>query len=141
MADVFDVEKRSAVMALIKGRNTKPEILVRQMLHRLGFRFRLHRKDLPGTPDIVLPKYRTAIFVSGCFWHGHDCPRGKRPADNADFWNTKIDKNIQRDERTRKELEGLGWRVLVIWTCSLKKSKIDELATMLTDFLQNDPSD
>lgn len=92
---------------------------VRSLLHRLGYRFRLHRKDLPGNPDIVLPRHRTVVFVHGCFWHGHDCPRGKRPASNVAFWNPKLDRNIERDCRVVQLLETDGWRVLIIWECEI----------------------
>jgi DNA mismatch endonuclease (patch repair protein) len=121
MVDFLRPEQRSALMARVANRNTKPELLVRRLLHVMGYRFRLHRRDLPGTPDIVLPRYKTAIFVHGCFWHGHrGCVRSKRPTSNQDFWNRKIDSNMQRDQEDRKALRKLGWRVLVLWQCSLK---------------------
>jgi DNA mismatch endonuclease (patch repair protein) len=110
-------------MGRVRTKDTAPEMTVRRLLHSLGFRFRLQRKDLPGKPDIVLPKYRTAVFVHGCLWHGHDCPRGKRPTSNAEFWEKKIDGNIQRDSKALCELETLGWRSLVIWQCQLKDLK------------------
>ena len=94
MPDIFAPEKRHEIMQNVKTKNTAPEIKLRSLLHKNGFRFRVNRKDLPGKPDIVLPKYRAVIFVHGCFWHGHDCPRGQRPQTNADFWNQKIDRNI-----------------------------------------------
>lgn len=121
MPDKFTPEKRSTIMSHVKGRNTAPELVVRKLLHRLGYRFRLHRKDLPGTPDIVLPKYRTVIFVHGCFWHGHSgCPRAARPTSNADFWNNKIDKNMARDSKAQEDLAVLGWQALVIWQCQIR---------------------
>jgi len=108
MTDVFSQEKRSWIMSRVKGRDTKPEILVRSFIFRMGFRFRLHRRDLPGTPDIVLPRHGKVIFVHGCFWHGHKrCPRSKRPTTNENFWNKKLDGNIKRDKRYRRELEGV----------------------------------
>jgi DNA mismatch endonuclease (patch repair protein) len=119
--DVFDKATRSAVMRRVKGRNTTPEITVRKALTKLGARYRLHRKDLPGNPDIVLPGRKLALFVHGCFWHGHDCARGSRvPKQNRDYWVAKVDRNRARDERTRGELEALGWRVETIWECDLK---------------------
>ena len=109
-------------MSSVKTKNTKPEILVRSILHKSGLHFRLHRKDLPGSPDIVLPKYKTAIFVHGCFWHGHDCPKGCRPASNQEFWNEKLDKNIERDKANYISLQSLGWSVKVIWECSIHET-------------------
>lgn len=103
------------------------------MLHRLGYRFRLHRRDLPGSPDIVLPSRRKVIFVHGCFWHGHDCPRGKRPATNREFWDDKLDRNIVRDVAAREELVDLGWEPLVIWECRAKTE--DDIRFQLLDFL------
>ena len=120
--DKYSTEKRSSMMSSVKTKNTKPEILVRSILHKSGLRFRLHRKDLPGSPDIVLPKYKTAIFVHGCFWHGHDCPKGRRPASNQEFWNEKLDKNIERDKANYISLQSLGWSVKVIWECSMHET-------------------
>ncbi|WP_272700876.1 very short patch repair endonuclease [Desulfovibrio sp. Fe33] len=119
--DMLKPEARSQLMAKIKSKNTKPELVVRSLLHRMGFRFRLHRRDLPGTPDIVLPKYKTVIMVNGCFWHGHaNCPKAKRPSSNTDFWYKKLDDNIARDRENVLKLEELGWRVMVIWECQVK---------------------
>jgi len=120
MADIYTTEARSKIMGLIHGRNTRPEMYIRKVLHAFGYRFRLHRKDLPGRPDIVLPRYRIAVFVHGCFWHGHDCKRGKRPTTNIDFWTKKLDGNIERDKKNRKLLQETGWGVVVIWQCCLK---------------------
>ncbi|MFD3264958.1 very short patch repair endonuclease [Phenylobacterium ferrooxidans] len=121
MTDVYGPEKRSAVMARVKGKNTSPELKVRKALTRLGARYRLHRKDLPGSPDIVLPGRRLAIFVHGCFWHGHDCARGARvPKANRDYWLAKVDRNRARDVASRATLAALGWRVETIWECDLK---------------------
>lgn len=112
---------RSEMMSKVRGRNTTPERLVRSVLHCAGLRFRLHRTDLPGSPDIVLPRYRTAIFVNGCFWHQHSgCRRAVRPVTNQEFWNRKLDRNIVRDAVAVRNLEAMGWRVLVIWECELK---------------------
>lgn len=108
-------------MRAVKDKNTRPEQAVRSLLHALGYRFRLHRRDLPGSPDIVLPGRKAVIFVHGCFWHGHACKRGSRvPKANADYWISKIGRNAARDARTLAELEALGWRVLVVWECEIK---------------------
>jgi len=108
-------------MAAIRGGDTKPEMRVRALLHALGYRFRLHRKDLPGKPDIVLPKYRTVIFVHGCFWHCHDCRYGSVvPSTRADFWAAKRAGNVARDRKKRAELESVGWRVETIWECDTR---------------------
>jgi DNA mismatch endonuclease Vsr len=121
MTDVFDKEKRSEIMSSVRSKNTKPEIIVRKLLHSMGYRFRLYREDLPGTPDIALPKYKMVIFVHGCFWHGHGgCPRAKLPKTNVDFWKEKIEKNIGRDRENIKRLNALGWKPIVIWSCEVK---------------------
>ena len=121
MTDVFPPEKRSSVMRRVKGRNTTPELTVRKALTSLGARYRLHRKDLPGKPDIVLPGRHLALFVHGCFWHGHDCARGARvPKQNRDYWVGKVGRNRARDAANREKLEALGWRVETIWECELK---------------------
>lgn len=107
-------------MASIRGKNTKPEIIVRRFLHRLGFRFQLHRRDLPGRPDIVLPKYRTVVEVRGCFWHRHEgCPFAYMPKSNQEFWEEKLNGNRERDRRNLRELTRLGWRVIEVWECEL----------------------
>lgn len=122
-SDVFSPAKRSQVMAAVKGKNTKPEMIVRRTAHRLGYRFRLHRKDLPGAPDLVFPGRKAAIFVHGCFWHGHDCPRGARkPKQNAEYWTAKIARNRARDAAALAALAEQGWRTLVIWECELKEA-------------------
>lgn len=121
MTDVYSPEKRSAVMRQVKGRDTGPELKVRKELTRLGARYRLHSKDLPGKPDIVLPGRKLALFVHGCFWHGHDCARGSRvPKQNRDYWMGKVDRNRARDARSREALAALGWRVETIWECDLR---------------------
>lgn len=119
--DVYDPEKRSSVMRRVKGKNTTPEMTVRRMLTRLGARYRLHRSDLPGRPDVVMPGRRLAIFVHGCFWHGHDCARGARvPKQNRDYWVAKVDRNRARDAASRDALTAAGWRVETLWECGLK---------------------
>jgi len=135
MPDVFPPEKRRQIMRNVKAKNTAPEIKLRSILHRNGFRFRVNRKDLPGKPDIVLPKYNAVIFVHGCFWHGHDCRRGQRPQTNADFWNQKINKNMMRDKNDISLLENLGWRILIVWECEIKKKNEDALLSRVKDFL------
>lgn len=119
MADTVDVAVRSRMMAKVRGRDTRPEIIVRRSLHANSFRYRLHRKDLPGRPDVVLPRHRLVIFVHGCFWHGHDCRRGRRPTSNTGFWNVKLARNVERDGEAQKALRAAGWAVEVIWECSL----------------------
>jgi DNA mismatch endonuclease (patch repair protein) len=115
--DVYDMATRSRVMAAVRSRDTAPELTVRRALHASGYRFRLHRQDFPGRPDIVLPKHRMAVFVHGCFWHGHECNRAKRPQTNVDYWDAKRERNRARDRRAQLELRRSGWRVAVIWTC------------------------
>lgn len=137
MADKFSKEQRSSIMAKVHSSNTTPEIKVRKLLHSMGYRFRLHRHDLPGKPDIVLPKYRTVIFVNGCFWHG--CPICRhaqiRPKANSDYWNKKLDRNMQRDKETYASLKELGWNVLVVWECETKKSNLPQLGMRLKENL------
>lgn len=123
-------------MSRIGGKNTKPEIIVRSLLHNLGYRFRLHRKDLPGKPDITLPKYKKVIFVHGCFWHGHnDCKKSNRPTTNKKFWHEKLDKNIERDKITMNNIKHLGWDSLVVWTCEV--ADLSKLKNKLISFLES----
>ena len=134
---MFSKEKRSWIMSRVKGRDTKPEILVRSLVHRMGYRFRIHGRELPGNPDIVLPRHGKVIFVHGCFWHGHNrCPRSKRPTTNKSFWNKKLDGNIKRDRRFRRSLVLKGWRILVVWQC--EKSDPDRLLRKLERFLHDE---
>lgn len=129
MADIVDKETRSRMMSGIRGKNTKPELEVRSYLHRAGLRFRLHAK-LPGKPDLVLPKYRTVVFVHGCFWHRHKgCRFATTPASNAAFWQEKFDANVRRDMLVKKALRKLGWQVQVIWGCQLSQKKLESLAS------------
>lgn len=133
MSDTLSQTQRSYNMSRIRGKNTKPEILVRKGLHARGFRFRLHDRKLPGSPDIVLPKYGVAIMVNGCFWHGHKgCRYATKPKSNMQFWDAKIARNRHRDEVTEAHLQALGWHVVTIWECELKgkslaTSRLDEL--------------
>jgi DNA mismatch endonuclease, patch repair protein len=128
VADIFTKKKRSQIMASISNKETKPEISVRRFLFSQGFRFRKNLKTLSGKPDIVLPKYETVIFVHGCFWHGHTCKRGTKPTSNIEFWQAKIQSNIDRDKRVKNELRKAGWRILTIWDCELKNKKVFEKA-------------
>lgn len=110
-------------MSAVKSKNTKPEILVRKVLHAMGYRFRLHVKELPGKPDIVLPKYKTVIFVNGCFWHRHEgCKYASTPTTNIDFWNAKFAENVARDKKKCQEIQEKGWQVIVIWTCEINNT-------------------
>lgn len=119
----LDAEKRSAIMSAVRSKNTSPELRVRSALHRRGMRFRLHRTDLPGTPDIILPRWKIAIFVHGCFWHQHPgCNRASKPATNVEFWEKKFSRNNDRDMKQKAALEAIGWKVAVIWECETKDS-------------------
>lgn len=122
-------------MSQVSGKNTKPEIIARSLLHRMGYRFRLHRSDLPGKPDITLPKHKKIVFVHGCFWHSHEnCLRAKRPTTNKKFWYEKLDKNRLRDEENVRKLEQLGWDVLTVWTCEIRNT--DKLKQKLLAFME-----
>lgn len=120
MTDIVDAATRSRMMRGIRAKNTKPEMQVRRMLHKAGFRYRLHDRRLPGTPDLVLPKYRAAIFVSGCFWHGHDCKFFRMPATRPEFWQAKITRNRLNDAKARGKLAAARWRHVTVWECALR---------------------
>ena len=131
MADIMDSATRSRVMSRIRSVNTRPELVVRHLLHRLGFRYRLHVRSLPGTPDLVLPKYRAVIFVHGCFWHGHDCPAFRLPGTRQDFWSAKIVRNRERAQVSEHALANAGWRIAVVWECALRgPSRIGDEASV-----------
>ena len=135
--DVHDKKTRSYNMSRIKGKNTKPEEVVRKYLFSQGFRYRKNDKRLPGTPDIVLPKYKTVIFVNGCFWHGHEgCKYFVWPQNNAEFWKNKIKANIERDQKKEKKLTELGWRIIKIWECQLKPKMQEENLLKLLEELE-----
>jgi DNA mismatch endonuclease (patch repair protein) len=135
--DIVSPERRSAMMSGIRGQNTKPEVAVRKLAHRLGYRFRLHRRDLPGTPDLVFPGRKKVVFVHGCFWHRHPgCRFAYNPKTRADFWNAKFDANVARDLRVRHELEVQGWDVLTVWECETVNA--EQLTKTLQKFLEND---
>ena len=142
MPDTLTPQQRHVVMSHIRAKNTKPEMLVRRYLHAAGFRFRIHVKGLPGCPDVVLPKYRTCIFVNGCFWHGHrGCRLATRPKSNADFWQAKIRGNIRRDELAVQALDAMGWKVVTVWECELKKGRREEtLAALAVQIRRNGAS-
>lgn len=134
MSDWMTVAQRKKTMSRVPQKDTKPEKLVRSVLHKLGFRFRKNVSSIVGKPDIVLPKYKTVIFVHGCFWHQHNnCRKAARPTSNIEFWNAKLDKNIGRDLQVLKELRNLEWRVLIVWTCEIKDKEL--LTAKLKDFL------
>jgi DNA mismatch endonuclease (patch repair protein) len=133
MVDTLTPEERSARMARIGAKNTVPELAVRRIAHALGYRFRLHRKDLPGRPDLVFPRHTKVVFVHGCFWHGHDCGKGRLPKSNVAFWESKISRNRERDARVVTDLEQGGWSVLIVWQCQTKDPKT--IQTALTRFL------
>ena len=135
MSDIFSSQKRSDIMSKISGKNTKPEILVRKFLFSKGFRYRINVKTLPGKPDIVLPKYKTVIFINGCFRHGHNCKKGKLPSSNIDFWKEKISNNKSRDDKNSDLLVKLGWKVIIIWQCEI--SKIDNRIKILNKLLED----
>ena len=137
MTDIVDPETRSRMMSGIRGKNTRPEILVRSLLHRRGFRFRINVRDLPGKPDVVLPKYHAVIFINGCFWHGHDCPLVRMPGTREDFWKKKIEDNRTRDRKTLEALAGSGWRVGIVWECALRGKDHDpeKVVTLLEQWL------
>lgn len=143
MVDSLTPEQRSAQMSRIRGSNTKLEVLVRKGLHARGLRYRLGGAKLPGRPDIVLPKYRTVVFVHGCFWHGHDCPLYRLPKTRPEFWRAKIESNQTRDRRVNDQLKSLGWHVIEVWECSLRgrapheQSRIlDQIASGVTEAQQ-----
>ena len=137
MADNHTKEIRSMNMSHIRSTNSKPEEIVRKYLFSKGFRYRKNVKKLPGCPDIVLPKYQTVIFVNGCFWHKHDCPRFVWPSSNQEYWRPKILRNVERDQLSRQELEAMGWKVIVVWECELKKKVRDTRLAELVAEIKN----
>ncbi len=136
MPEKLTASDRSALMSRIRSKHTKPELIVRRMLHRMGYRYVLHDRRLPGTPDLAFPARRKVIFVHGCFWHGHDCGRGFKPVTNAEFWRAKIERNQARDREARRELVRLGWESLTVFECALKPGAEACLAQRLTSFLE-----
>ena len=135
MTDIFDRKKRSEIMSRVRGRDTEPEMIVRKIAHGLGFRFRLHRRDLPGSPDLVFPKHRAVIMVHGCFWHRHPgCKYASSPKTRVRFWEDKFEGNVVRDRRNEGALEELGWRVMVIWECETRDR--EAVAERIVGFLR-----
>lgn len=136
MADTFTRAERSRIMAAVKSRDTSPELVVRKLVHAMGYRYRLHVRSLPGTPDLVFPRLRKVIFVSGCFWHMHHCGRCRVPQANRGYWLKKLKRNAERDRRTGQKLRRLGWRVMVIWECQTAAAKRAALEARLRKFLE-----
>ena len=140
--DIFSEEQRSYVMSRVGSKNTKPELIVRSYLHRLGFRFKIHEKNLPGRPDIVLPKHRCVVFVNGCFWHRHKgCPRATTPSTRVDFWQSKFERNIARDQKNLSLLKKANWKVCLVWECEIDKisRRTKKLLELANEIVQ--PSD
>ena len=138
MADVHTARQRSFNMSRIRGKDTKPELIVRSIVHQMGFRFRLHRRDLPGTPDLVLPRHNKVIFVHGCYWHMHRCRYGRViPKTNTEFWQTKRMGNVERDRRNIRKLRRNGWSVLILWECWTRNVE-EKLIPRLEEFLYDD---
>ena len=137
MPDQFSPAERSRIMRAVKSGDTAPELIVRRLIHAMGYRYRLHGSDLPGKPDIVLPRLGKAIFVHGCFWHRHACPSGQSaPATRVDYWQAKFDRNVTRDRTSLRKLRRLGWSVLVVWECQTRTQKLAALRARLERFLQ-----
>ena len=133
--DTRTPEQRRRIMQSVKSENTGPELAVRRLLHGMGYRYRLHRRDLPGRPDIAFVSRRKAIFVHGCFWHGHGCSKGRLPKSRLDYWQPKVDKNRERDRTKEEQLKSLGWSVMTIWQCETRD--LEALAARLQDFVGN----
>ena len=137
--DIFSEEQRSYVMSRVGSKNTKPELIVRSYLHRLGFRFKIHEKNLPGRPDIVLPKHRCVVFVNGCFWHRHKgCPRASMPTTRVDFWQSKFERNITRDQKNLCLLKKAKWKVCLVWECEIDKisRRTEKLLELANEIVQ-----
>ena len=141
MADVFDARKRSEIMASISSKDTKPELMLRKALHRIGYRYRIHDRSLPGKPDIVFRRFNAVVFVHGCFWHGHDCPLFRMPSSNEQYWKEKFNNNRRRDAQVNSQLLEKGWRILTVWECSLKgktRLNFDSLISAIEDWLSSE---
>lgn len=135
MVDKLTSEQRSRLMSQVRGKDTKPELVVRRLVHSLGYRFRLHRRDLPGSPDLVFPSRRKVIFVHGCYWHRHDCKKATTPKSNTAFWQKKFDDNVMRDNKNLRDLKALGWEAMVVWQCETETNEL--LAHMIGQFLDS----
>lgn len=134
--DTLSPQDRSHIMSLVRSKDTKPELVARRLIHRMGYRFRLHRSDLPGTPDLVFPSRNAVIFVNGCFWHRHNCSKGKRlPKTRNTWWRRKLEGNKKRDRSQHRQLRRLGWRVMVIWECQIMDKKLPALEKRIVRFL------
>ncbi len=133
MVDVFNVQKRSQIMASISAKDTTPELLVRKSLHRKGLRYRLHSRNLPGTPDLAFRQFNAVVFINGCFWHGHDCHLFRMPSSNQEYWQNKFETNRARDARNKQLLSELNWRVLIVWECSIKGKHRLDFETLIAD--------
>ncbi|WP_085622164.1 MULTISPECIES: very short patch repair endonuclease [unclassified Pseudomonas] len=141
MIDIVNSATRSRMMSGIRGKNTSPELLIRKALHSRGFRYRIHPSELPGKPDLLLPKFNAAIFIHGCFWHGHDCRYFKTPKTRTEFWLNKIESNKIRDQKQIKALSSLGWRVLVVWECAIRQMKSNNntaLIELISEWILSD---
>lgn len=139
MADIVTPEVRSKMMSRIRGRNTRPEITLRKALHNRGFRYRLNTRKLPGSPDIVLRKWKTVIFVHGCYWHRHaGCSKATTPSSNIEFWQNKFDQNVERDARNVTDLLAAGWRIGIVWECVLKSKQLEDIVASLEEFIVNE---
>lgn len=138
MIDTLTKDARSKLMSSVRQKNTAPEVRLRKRLHAEGLRYVLHPATLPGRPDIAFPKYRTVVFVHGCFWHGHECRAGRLSSTNREFWSEKIAANRARDSRKVAELEGRGWRVATVWECETKGSRLDQTVSALVEFIRDD---
>ena len=135
VVDTVTKERRSRIMGRVRSKDTRPEMVVRRLVHGLGYRFRLHRSDLPGKPDLVFPKYGAVILVHGCYWHRHPgCPNTRTPKSRIQFWTEKFDENVRRDKRTKRKLRKAGWRVLVVWECEVADA--DQLTARIQEFLE-----
>jgi len=144
VTDVVDKKTRSRMMAGIRGKNTRPELVIRKALFAKGLRYRLHVKDLPGKPDLVFPKYKAIIFIHGCFWHHHDCHLFKWPSTRPDFWKNKIDRNVEVDRRNYAALKAAGWRILTVWECAIKgkmKLSFESVIDEIVEWLQTENMD
>jgi DNA mismatch endonuclease (patch repair protein) len=136
MADVFSKKKRSQIMSNITGKNTMPELIIRKALFSEGYRYRLHRKDLPGNPDIVFPSRNKVIFINGCFWHGHNCKKAALPETNKQFWKKKINGNVERDKTNSIKLKQMKWKSFVVWQCEIKKGTLGKKIKQIKTFLE-----
>jgi DNA mismatch endonuclease (patch repair protein) len=139
VVDIVDKQTRSRMMAGIRGKNTKPELILRRELHKDGFRYRIHDLELPGKPDLVFPMYKALIFIHGCFWHRHpDCWWNKAPSSNTEFWESKLGQNVERDARNLEELRSRGWRIAIVWECSFRLFEVAYVAAKVQDWLRSE---